>query len=97
MQNKVVVKDLREEFAADFLFPMLQSGAVYEKRYLLGIDRPSLIAKWRVAIAEEEVPMPSRMVPPAGNDQVRFELTYKALNPALTVVAPWRGVGNSFA
>ncbi|MCO5188628.1 MAG: argininosuccinate synthase [Anaerolineae bacterium] len=90
--SKVVVKDLREEFAADFLFPMLQSGAVYEKRYLLGtsIARP-LIAKWQVAIAEEEgADAVSHGATGKGNDQVRFELTYKALNPTLTVVAPWR-------
>ncbi len=90
--SKVVVKDLREEFAADFLFPMLQSGAVYEKRYLLGtsIARP-LIAKWQVAIAEEEgADAVSHGATGKGNDQMRFELTYKALNPTLTVVAPWR-------
>lgn len=90
--SKVIVKDLREEFAADFLFPMLQSGAVYEKRYLLGtsIARP-LIAKWQVAIAEEEgADAVSHGATGKGNDQVRFELTYKALNPTLTVIAPWR-------
>ena len=90
--TKVVIKDLREEFAADFLFPMLQSGATYEKQYLLGtsIARP-LIAKWQVQVAEEEgADAVSHGATGKGNDQVRFELTYKALNPTLKVVAPWR-------
>ncbi len=90
--SDVVIKDLREEFAADFLFPMLQSGAMYEKRYLLGtsIARP-LIAKWQVAVAEEYgADAVAHGATGKGNDQVRFELTYKALNPHLKVVAPWR-------
>lgn len=90
--SKVIVKDLREEFAADFLFPMLQSGAVYEKQYLLGtsVARP-VIAKWQVAVAEEEgADALSHGATGKGNDQVRFELTYKALNPTLQVIAPWR-------
>ena len=90
--SKVIIKDLREEFSTDFLFPMLQSGAVYEKRYLLGtsIARP-LIAKWQVAIAEEEqADAVAHGATGKGNDQVRFELTYKALNPTLKVIAPWR-------
>lgn len=90
--SKVVIKDLREEFASDFLFPMLQSGAIYEKQYLLGtsIARP-LIAKHLVMIAEEEgAEAISHGATGKGNDQVRFELTVKALNPTLQVVAPWR-------
>lgn len=90
--SKVVVKDLREEFSSDFLFPMLQSGAVYERQYLLGtsIARP-LIAKWQVAVAEEEgADAVSHGCTGKGNDQVRFELTFKALNPTLKVIAPWR-------
>ncbi len=86
------VEDLRHEFAKDFLFPMLQSGAVYERRYLLGtsIARP-LIAKWQVAIAEAEgADAVAHGCTGKGNDQVRFELTFKALNPTLTVIAPWR-------
>ena len=90
--SKVYVEDLRHEFAKDFLFPMLQSGAVYERQYLLGtsIARP-LIAKWQVAIAEAEgADAVSHGATGKGNDQVRFELTYKALNPTLKVIAPWR-------
>ncbi len=90
--SKVYVEDLRHEFAKDFLFPMLQSGAIYERQYLLGtsIARP-LIAKWQVAIAEAEgADAVSHGATGKGNDQVRFELTYKALNPTLKVIAPWR-------
>lgn len=90
--SKVIVEDLQHEFAQDFLFPMMQSGAVYERQYLLGtsIARP-LIAKWQVAIAEAEgADSVAHGCTGKGNDQVRFELTYKALNPTLQVIAPWR-------
>ncbi len=89
---KLVLKDLREEFASDFLFPLLQSGARYEGEYLLGtsIARP-LIAQWQVRVAEQEgADAVAHGCTGKGNDQVRFELTYKALNPALKVIAPWR-------
>jgi argininosuccinate synthase len=90
--SKVYVEDLRHEFAKDFLFPMMQAGAIYERRYLLGtsVARP-LIAKWQVAIAEAEgADAVAHGATGKGNDQVRFELTYKALNPTLQVIAPWR-------
>jgi argininosuccinate synthase len=90
--SKVYVEDLRHEFAKDFLFPMMQSGAIYERRYLLGtsVARP-LIAKWQVAIAEAEgADAVAHGATGKGNDQVRFELTYKALDPTLKVIAPWR-------
>jgi len=90
--TKFVLKDLRQEFAADFLFAMLQASAIYEGQYLLGtsIARP-LIAKWQVRVAEEEgADAVAHGCTGKGNDQVRFELTYKALNPALRVIAPWR-------
>ncbi len=90
--TKLVLKDLRQEFASDYLFPMLQAGAVYEGQYLLGtsIARP-LIAKWQVRVAEDEgADAVAHGCTGKGNDQVRFELTYKALNPALKVIAPWR-------
>ena len=90
--SKVYIEDLRHEFAKDFLFPMLQSGAVYERQYLLGtsVARP-LIAKWQVAIAEAEgADAVAHGCTGKGNDQVRFELTFKALNPTLKVIAPWR-------
>lgn len=90
--SKVYIEDLRHEFTKDFLFPMLQSGAVYERQYLLGtsVARP-LIAKWQVAIAEAEgADAVAHGCTGKGNDQVRFELTFKALNPTLKVIAPWR-------
>jgi len=90
--SKVIIEDLRHEFAKDFLFPMMQAGAVYERRYLLGtsVARP-LIAKWQVAVAEAEgADAVAHGCTGKGNDQVRFELTYKALNPTLKVIAPWR-------
>ena len=90
--SKLVMMDLREEFAKDFIFPMLQSGAIYEKQYLLGtaIARP-LIAKWQVAVAQQEgADAVSHGCTGKGNDQVRFELTYKAFDPSLKVIAPWR-------
>jgi argininosuccinate synthase len=90
--SKVIIEDPRHEFAKDFLFPMMQSGAVYERQYLLGtsVARP-LIAKWQVAVAEAEgADAVAHGCTGKGNDQVRFELTYKALNPTLKVIAPWR-------
>jgi len=89
---KCVVKDLREEFAKDYLFKLVQSSAVYERRYLLGtsIARP-LIAKHQVQVAEAEgADAVAHGCTGKGNDQVRFELTYTALNPRLKVIAPWR-------
>ncbi len=90
--SKIYVEDLREEFLRDFCFPMLQAGAIYERRYLLGtsIARP-LIAKAQVAIAEKEnADAVSHGATGKGNDQVRFELTYQSLGPNLKVIAPWR-------
>ena len=90
--SKLVIGDLREEFAEDYLFPMLRSGAVYERKYLLGtsIARP-LIAKHMVDVAHTEgADAVSHGCTGKGNDQVRFELTFAALDPRLKVVAPWR-------
>ncbi len=90
--SKVIIKDLRDEFANEFLFPLLQSGAVYEGKDVLGasIARP-LIAKHQVAIArQEEADAVAHGGTGKGNDQVCFELTYMALNPNLRVIAPWR-------
>src|SRR5712692_2146689 len=90
--TKVYIEDLREEFARDFVFPMLRANAVYEGSYLLGtsIARP-LIAKRQVEIAAAEgADAVAHGATGKGNDQVRFELTYAALAPDLTVIAPWR-------
>lgn len=89
---KARVEDLREEFVRDFVFPAFRANAIYEGQYLLGtsIARP-LIAKQQVKVAEEEgADAVSHGATGKGNDQVRFELTYTALNPNLKVIAPWR-------
>lgn len=90
--SKVYIEDLREEFARDYLFPMLRANAVYEGSYLLGtsIARP-LIAKKQIEIAKrEKADMVAHGATGKGNDQVRFELTYYALKPDIRVIAPWR-------
>lgn len=90
--SKLIIKDLREEFARDYLFPLLRSGAIYERKYLLGtsIARP-LIAMHQVLVAHEEnADAVAHGCTGKGNDQVRFELTFMALDPRLTVIAPWR-------
>ncbi|HHY51569.1 MAG TPA: argininosuccinate synthase [Alphaproteobacteria bacterium] len=86
------IEDLREEFVRDFVFPMFRANTVYEGQYLLGtaIARP-LIAKRLVEIAEEVgADAIAHGSTGKGNDQVRFELTANALNPAIKVIAPWR-------
>jgi len=90
--SKVVIEDLREEFVRDYVFPAFRANAVYEGHYLLGtsLARP-LIAKRQVAVAAAEgADAVSHGATGKGNDQVRFELSYTALNPKLKVVAPWR-------
>ncbi|HBT20911.1 MAG TPA: argininosuccinate synthase [Peptococcaceae bacterium] len=90
--SKVYVEDLKEEFVTDFIFPTLKAGAVYEGRYLLGTSfaRP-LIGKRLVEIAEKEgAEAVAHGATGKGNDQVRFELAVKALNPDLKIIAPWR-------
>ena len=90
--SKIYVDDLQEEFARDFIFPMMQAGAIYEGQYFLGtsIARP-LIAKRMVEIAKAEgATAIGHGATGKGNDQVRFELTYAALAPDLEIIAPWR-------
>lgn len=90
--SAVYIDDLREEFARDFIFPMMRSGAIYEGEYLLGtsIARP-LIAKRMVEIARaEKAGAIAHGATGKGNDQVRFELTAAALAPEIEVIAPWR-------
>src|SRR5204863_7154276 len=90
--TKAIVEDLREEFAKDYVFPMLRAGAIYENQYLLGtsIARP-LIAKRQVEVARREgADAVAHGATGKGNDQVRFELAYAALAPELAVIAPWR-------
>jgi argininosuccinate synthase len=90
--SRLITRDLREEFARDYLFPLLRSGAMYEGKYLLGtsVARP-LIAKYQVKTAEDlGADAVAHGCTGKGNDQVRFELTYTALNPRLKIIAPWR-------
>ncbi|XP_061366556.1 argininosuccinate synthase, chloroplastic isoform X2 [Gastrolobium bilobum] len=90
--SQLVVKDLKEEFVSEYIFPCLRAGAVYERKYLLGTSmaRP-VIAKAMVDVAKEVgADAVSHGCTGKGNDQVRFELTFFALNPKLKVVAPWR-------
>jgi len=89
---KCIVKDLRKEFVEDYVWPLLKAGAVYENGYLLGtsIARP-LIAKHQVEVAHAEgATAVAHGATGKGNDQVRFELTFMALDPSLKIVAPWK-------
>ncbi len=90
--SKVYIEDINEEFVTDYVFPTLKAGAVYEGKYLLGTSfaRP-IIAKRMVEIAEREgATAIAHGCTGKGNDQVRFELTVKALAPHLKIIAPWR-------
>ena len=90
--ENIFIEDLREEFVRDYVFPMFRANAVYEGVYLLGtsIARP-LIAKKQIEIAEKVgADAVSHGATGKGNDQVRFELGYYALNPNITIIAPWR-------
>src|SRR5213595_2349778 len=90
--TEIYVDDLREEFVRDFVFPMFRANAIYEGEYLLGtsIARP-LIAKRQIEIARETgADTVSHGATGKGNDQVRFELGYYALEPGIKVIAPWR-------
>src|ERR1700734_4330819 len=89
---KIYIDDLQEEFARDFIFPMMQAGAIYENQYFLGtsIARP-LIAKRMIEIARlEKADAVAHGATGKGNDQVGFELTFAALAPELKIIAPWR-------
>ena len=90
--SKVYVEDLREEFITEYIWPTLKAGAVYEGKYLLGTSmaRP-IIAQALARVAEKEgAEAISHGATGKGNDQVRFELTIKALAPHLKIIAPWR-------
>ncbi len=89
---KCIVKDLRREFVEDYLWRLLKSGAVYENGYLLGtsVARP-LIARHQVDVAHAEgATAVAHGATGKGNDQVRFELTFMAMDPSLKIVAPWK-------
>jgi argininosuccinate synthase len=91
-EENIFVEDLREEFVRDYVFPMFRANALYEGQYLLGtsIARP-LIARRQIEIAEQVgADAVAHGATGKGNDQVRFELSYYALKPDVTVIAPWR-------
>jgi argininosuccinate synthase len=90
--SEVMVEDLRETFLADYVFPMLRAGAVYEGRYLLGtsIARPLIAARQVWCAQQVGADALAHGCTGKGNDQVRFELTYMSLAPHLHVIAPWR-------
>jgi argininosuccinate synthase len=90
--SKCIIEDLRDEFVTEFVFPTMRAGAIYERKYLLGTSfaRP-LMARRQVEIAEQEgADAVAHGCTGKGNDQVRFELAFKALNPKLRIIAPWR-------
>ena len=90
--SKFILLDLKEELVNDYIFPMVRSGAIYERKYLLGtsIARP-LVSKKQVEIAHAEgADAVAHGCTGKGNDQVRFEMGFAALDPALHVIAPWR-------
>lgn len=90
--SKIYIEDVREEFITDYIYPMVKADAVYESKYLLGtsIARP-IIAKRLVEIAlQEGAEAICHGATGKGNDQIRFELTIKALAPELKIIAPWR-------
>ncbi|MBE0696399.1 MAG: argininosuccinate synthase [Anaerolineaceae bacterium] len=90
--SKIIIEDLREEFARDYLFPLLRSGAIYERKYMLGtsVARPLIASRLVWAAQQEGADAIAHGCTGKGNDQVRFELTAMALDPRLKVIAPWR-------
>jgi argininosuccinate synthase len=90
--KKVIIRDLKEEFVTDYIFPAIRADAIYESRYLLGtsLARP-LIAKYQIEVAEQEgAAYVAHGATGKGNDQVRFELTYYALKPDIKIISPWK-------
>ena len=90
--SKVYVEDLKHEFVTDYVFPAIQANVMYEGRYLLGtsLARP-LLSKAQIEIARKEgARFVSHGATGKGNDQVRFELSYYALDPEVTVISPWK-------
>ncbi len=90
--SKCYIEDLKEEFVTDYIYPAIKANAIYEDRYLLGtsLARP-IIAKRQIEIAQKEgADAVCHGATGKGNDQVRFELAFKALAPEITIIAPWR-------
>lgn len=93
--SKCIIQDLRREFCTDYLFPMLQAGAMYEGEYLLGtsIARPIIARRMMDVVEQEGADAVAHGCTGKGNDQVRFELTFKAFDPTVRIIAPWREWG----
>ena len=90
--SKVYVENLKKEFVVNYIFPAIRAGAIYEGRYLLGtaLARP-LIAKTQIEIAHKEnAEYVAHGATGKGNDQVRFEFTYHALDPSIKIISPWK-------
>ncbi len=90
--SKIYIEDLRKEFLTDYVFPMVQAGAIYEGKYLLGtsIARPLIAKRMMDVVAKEGADAVAHGCTGKGNDQVRFELTFKAMDPKVQIIAPWR-------
>jgi argininosuccinate synthase len=90
--SKIIIDDLKDEFCTDYLFPMIRTGAKYEGRYLLGtsIARPLIAKRMMDTVEKEGADAVSHGCTGKGNDQVRFELAFKAFNPKIRIIAPWR-------
>lgn len=90
--SKIYIEDLRQEFLTDYVFPMVQAGAIYEGKYLLGtsIARPLIAKRMMDIVAKEGADAVAHGCTGKGNDQVRFELTFKAMDPKVRIIAPWR-------
>jgi argininosuccinate synthase len=90
--SKIYIEDLRQEFLTDYVFPMVQAGAIYEGKYLLGtsIARPLIAKRMMDIVAKEGADAVAHGCTGKGNDQVRFELTFKAMDPKVKIIAPWR-------
>ncbi|PIR20730.1 MAG: argininosuccinate synthase [Deltaproteobacteria bacterium CG11_big_fil_rev_8_21_14_0_20_47_16] len=90
--SKIYIEDLRKEFLTDYVFPMVQAGAIYEGKYLLGtsIARPLIAKRMMDIVAKEGADAVAHGCTGKGNDQVRFELTFKAIDPKVRIIAPWR-------
>ena len=90
--SKLIIHDLKEELASDYMLPMLRAGAIYERKYLLGTSAATAAdSKHLIDVAHEEgADAIAHGATGKGNDQVRFELTAMALDPRLKVIAPWR-------
>src|SRR5213075_2760787 len=90
--DEVIIEDLRQEFAEKYCFPMLRAHAIYEQDYLLGtsIARPLIAAKQVEVARATGADAVGHGATGKGNDQVRFELTYMALDPSLKIIAPWK-------